>query len=178
MRHGPSDLQALQRQEGTGIGLAIIARELESIARHAASIQGKMHRQSLAGLALLIKRLEPCRRVRIAYELDNAQPKAVFHFIGRGGTDAINPAAIAELASHSRLIIGGDRHITNPLCNDRGDEQGNAIAIGVGLHYGAESGRADLGANGINIGLKRGGIDLDPAIAPPSLGTGEAKIIG
>ena len=136
-----------------------------------------MDGQPPPAVALAPQRLQPRRRFKIADGFLDIEAEGVFHLLGRRGADPDQPAAIAERAGNAGLVVGGDGDIADALGADRRHQQRDAIAIGVGLHHRAQPRIADRGADGIDIGLERFGIDFDPAVAPRRPGRRQAMIV-
>ena len=178
MGHDAPDLQPVQRQQRADIGLAIVGRKLDAIARHATGIEREVDGQPLAAMALAPQHLQAGGGFRVADQFLDAERERVLHLLWRGRPDADQAAAIAELAGHPRFVIGGEGDIGDAFGNDRRDQQGDTIAVSVRLHHRAQAGAADEAAHLIDIGFEGGGIHLDPAVAPGRPRRRQAVILG
>ena len=137
-----------------------------------------MDGQPLAAMALAPQHLQAGGGFRIANQFLDAKRERVLYLLWSGCPDADQAAAIAELAGHPRLIIGGEGDICDALGDDRRDQERDAISVSVRLHHRAQAGAADEAAHRIDIGFEGGGIHLDPAVAPCRPGRRQAVIVG
>ncbi|MCY1353993.1 hypothetical protein D9M69_403490 [compost metagenome] len=158
------DFQMRQGDHGDGVLLPLGRTYFQTVAAHAGRIQRQVHRQ-LASIALG-QCVQLAGDFQVADHLVHAVGQGVFHLAQAGGAQAHQAALEALFPNDAGFLVTGDADAADAHANGRRHQQGDASAIGIGLHHGADLALAShqfLDAG--NVVLEGGLVNLQPGIA-------------
>ncbi|MND80128.1 hypothetical protein D3C80_718930 [compost metagenome] len=154
----------LEFQHGQGIGLGVILAQVYAVTAHAGGVQADVHRH--VGVMALCDVGDPLGALQAAYQLFQLVGQRLLYLDRGGGTDPHQAALEALLAGHAGLFIAGDADAGNARLDHGGDQQIDAVTVGVGLHDGADLRAlvAETILEGLDVVLEGGQIHFQPGV--------------
>ena len=154
----------LELDHGQGIFLGVRLAKIDAVAAHAGGVQTYVYRNG--GMVALGDVGDPLGALQAAHQLFQLVGQGLLHFGRGGGTDPHQAALEALLAGHAGLFIAGDADAGDARLDHGGDQQIDAVTVGVGLHDGADLWAlvAETILEGLDVVLEGGQIRLQPGV--------------
>ncbi len=155
----------LELEHGQRVFLGISQAQIDAVAAHAGGVECDVHRD--IGVVALGDVGDALGTHQAANQLLHLVGQGLLNLIRGGGTYPHQAAAEALLAGHTGLFVAGDADAGDARLDHRGDQQVDAVAVGVRLHDGADLRPlvAEAILEGLDVVLEGAEINFQPGIA-------------